>query len=187
MTLVLNDRVKETSSGGGTGTLNLDGSPLGFQTFLDGIGEGNETYYTIQEVDSNGIPDGNWEVGQGTVSAATLSRDTVLQSSNSDNLVTFVGSTEVFCTIPGSKFNHSGLTDMPDVGGNNADHDARLLTHVGDTEPTTPTLFAKGRLFANTSPSGGFTPSGLDQVLTSVSDGHVIIDNMGNLITKGGF
>jgi hypothetical protein len=100
MTLVVADRVKQGTLTTGTGTLTLSGSLLGFQTFAV-IGDGNTTYYTI--VDSN---DGSWEVGVGTYTASgtTLSRDTVLDSSNAGSLVDFAaGTKEVFVTYPADK------------------------------------------------------------------------------------
>ena len=77
MPLVLADRVKETTSTSGTGTLTLDGAATGFQSFAV-IGNGNTTYYTISSTGSS-----EWEVGIGTYTASgtTLSRDTVLASS----------------------------------------------------------------------------------------------------------
>jgi hypothetical protein len=102
MALVINDRVKETSTTTGTGTIDLAGAATGFETFVAGIATGNTTYYTIFEQGTS-----NWEVGVGTVTDAatdTLSRTTVISSSNSDSLVTFLGGTlDVFCTLPASK------------------------------------------------------------------------------------
>jgi hypothetical protein len=98
MALVVNDRVKETSTTTGTGTFTLDGAVSGFETFSSAIGNTNTTYYAI--VNSNG----EFEVGLGTVGAGTLSRDTILTSSNSDAAVVFTGGTKnVFCTLPASK------------------------------------------------------------------------------------
>lgn len=100
MALVLKDRVKETSTTAGTGTLTLAGASAGFQSF-SAIGNGNTTYYAI--VDSTA---GTWEVGIGTYtsSGTTLSRDTVLSSSNSGSLVTFSSnSKDVFVTYPSEK------------------------------------------------------------------------------------
>jgi hypothetical protein len=100
MALVLKDRVKETSVTAGTGTLTLAGASVGFQSF-SAIGNGNTTYYAI--VDSAA---GTWEVGIGTYtsSGTTLSRDTVLSSSNSGSLVTFSSnSKDVFVTYPSEK------------------------------------------------------------------------------------
>ena len=79
MGLVLNDRVKETSTTTGTGTLDLAGASVGFVTFVAGIGNSNTTYYAI-----NAQGTSNWEVGIGTVTDATpdtLARDTVLSNS----------------------------------------------------------------------------------------------------------
>ena len=102
MALVINDRVKETSTTTGTGTLNLAGAVQDFEGFVTGIGTGNTTYYSIVHPTT-----GEFEVGIGTVTDATpdtLSRDTVLSSSNSDNLVNFTaGTKDVFCTQPASK------------------------------------------------------------------------------------
>ena len=98
MALVINDRVKETSTTTGTGTLSLAGAVTGFETFSSAIGNGNTTYYAI--VNSNG----EFEVGLGTVSAAALARTTVISSSNSDSAVNFsAGTKDVFVTLPASK------------------------------------------------------------------------------------
>ena len=81
MALVINDRVKETSTTTGTGTLNLSGAVSGFETFVAGIADGNTTYYAIVNRDED-----EWEVGLGTVTDAstdTLARTTVITSSNS--------------------------------------------------------------------------------------------------------
>lgn len=100
MALVLKDRVKETSITAGTGTLTLAGAATGFQSF-SAIGNGNTTYYAIADSTT-----GAWEVGIGTYtsSGTTLSRTTVLSSSNGGSLVTFAAnSKDVFCTYPSSK------------------------------------------------------------------------------------
>ncbi len=103
MALVINDRVRETSTTSGTGTLNLAGAVTGFRTFVDGIGDGNTTYYAIFEEGTN-----LFEIGIGTVTDATpdtLARDTVLSnSSGNTSKITFSGGTlSVFCTMPASK------------------------------------------------------------------------------------
>jgi len=95
MALVVKDRVQETSTTTGTGTLTLAGAVTGFQSFSV-IGNGNTTYYAI-------VGTSDWEVGIGTYtsSGTTLSRDTVLESSNSGSLVNFgAGTKNVFCTYP---------------------------------------------------------------------------------------
>lgn len=98
MALVLKDRVKETTTTTGTGTITLAGASSGFQSFSV-IGDGNSTYYAI-------VGGTDWEVGIGTYtsSGTTLSRDTVLESSNSGSLVDFAaGSKDVFVTYPAEK------------------------------------------------------------------------------------
>lgn len=96
MALVLADRVRDTTTTTGTGAVTLSGSPpSGYQAFSK-VGDGNTTYYTI----SGG---GQWEVGIGTYTASStsLSRDTVLDSSNSGSLVNFSsGTKDVFVTYP---------------------------------------------------------------------------------------
>ena len=102
MALVINDRVKETSTTTGTGTFSLAGAVTGFDTFVAGIATTNTTYYTIFNQGTT-----EWEVGLGTVTDATpdtLSRDTIISSSNSDSAVDFAaGTKDVFCTLPASK------------------------------------------------------------------------------------
>ncbi len=98
MAFVLQDRVKETTATTGLGTFTLDGTSTGFVPFSV-IGNGNETYYTA--VDS---ATGDWEVGIGTYNVSTLTRDTVLASSNSGNKVPFAaGSKDVFVAYPAEK------------------------------------------------------------------------------------
>lgn len=100
MAFVLADRVRETTTTTGTGTVTLAGAVLGFQTFA-AIGNGNVTYYTIA-----GQGTSEWEVGIGTYTSAgtTLSRTTVLASSNSGSLVNFsAGTKDVFVTYPAGR------------------------------------------------------------------------------------
>lgn len=97
MALVIADRVRETSTTTGTGTLTLDGAVSGYRTFSSGIGNSNTCYYTI-------TLGSDWEIGLGTVSAGQLARTTVLKSSNSNNAVNFgAGTKDVFATYPGDK------------------------------------------------------------------------------------
>ena len=132
MALVLNDRVKETSTTAGTGTLDLDGAVTGFETFVAGIATTNTTYYCI---DHQGSYD-EWEVGLGTVTDATpdtLSRDTVISSSNSDGKVDFTaGTLDVFCTFPASKTMDMTLTTAGDtMYASAANTPARLAIGTG--------------------------------------------------------
>lgn len=100
MALVTPDRVKETSTTTGTGTFTLAGAVETFQSF-SAVGDGNTTYYVIQHSSAD-----EFEVGIGTYTASgtTLSRDTVLTSSNSGSKVNFsAGDKEVFVSIPSAK------------------------------------------------------------------------------------
>ena len=112
MALVLKDRVKETTTTTGTGTITLAGAVSGFQSFST-IGNANTTYYAI-------IGDTEWEIGIGTYtsSGTTLSRDTVLASSNSGSLVSFsAGTKTVFCDYPATKsVSTDSLATPPAIG-----------------------------------------------------------------------
>ena len=122
MALVVNDRVKETSTTTGTGTLSLAGAVTGFETFVAGIGNSNTTFYSI--VNENG----EFEVGLGTVTDATpdtLARTTVISSSNSDSAVNFsAGTKDVFCTLPASK------AVIKDASGNIVANNGSALTNL---------------------------------------------------------
>lgn len=101
MALVLNDRVKQTTTTTGTGTITFASAVTGFETFAQGIGNSNTTYYAI----FNGGT-AEFEVGLGTLNgdSTTLARTTILSSSNSDNAVDFSsGTKDIFCTLPASK------------------------------------------------------------------------------------
>ena len=101
MALVINDRVKVTSTTTGTGAFALGSAVTGFETFAQGIGNNNTTYYCIFNQGTT-----EFEVGLGTLdgTSANLTRTTVISSSNSDAAVNFTsGTKDVFCTLPASK------------------------------------------------------------------------------------
>lgn len=147
---LLADRVLESSITAGTGTLTLAGALTGYRTFNSAFSNGNVVYYTIDD----GL--GNWEVGYGTVGTGTLTRSTVLESSNANALVVFTSvSKRVFCTAPVP-------TLLPDQTGNS--------TKILSTDGTNPSWIANtvgtvtavsvtsANGFAGTS-SGGATPA----------------------------
>jgi hypothetical protein len=168
MAFLVNDRVKETSTTTGTGTLNLAGAVSGFQTFVAGIGNSNVTYYAI--VNDSGT---EFEIGIGTVTDAspdTLSRTTILESSNSDSAVDFSSGTKtVFCTLPASKAvfedNNNDVT-LPDdliLGSDSAvlkfGNDSDItITHAADTGLTTNGTFQATTITATTA----FVPDASD-------------------------
>ena len=133
MALVIADRVRETSTTTGTGTLTLDGAVSGFQTFSTAIGNTNTCYYTI-------VNGSEWEVGLGTVAAGTLARTTVLKSSNAGSAVNFsAGSKDVFATYPGDKAvykDSAGDVVGLKIGTNVQAWDADLDTWAGKTAPS---------------------------------------------------
>jgi len=111
MALVINDRVKVTSTTTGTGAIALGSAVTGFETFAQGIGNNNETYYCIFNQGTS-----EFEVGRGTLdgSSANLTRTQVISSSNSDSAVNFTsGTKDVFCTLPASKSVYLDATGTP--------------------------------------------------------------------------
>jgi len=141
MALALNDRVQQTGTANTTVSFTLSGSVLGFQSFAV-IGNGNTTYYTATDTS------GNWEVGVGTYSTTgpTLTRTTIIASSNSGSAVTFVGTVNVFVTYPAEK------SVNQDVSGN--------VTNAGTITGTS--LIASNGIFVNsTTVSANYTvPTG---------------------------
>ena len=167
MALVLNDRVKETTTTTGTGAVALDGAVSKFETFAAGIGNSNTTYYAI--VHRTAV---EFEVGLGTLDgdSSDLTRTTVISSSNSDNAVDFsAGTKDVFCTIPASKLvfeDASSNVTLPNdlvLGSDSsvlkfgADSDT-TLTHTDGTgltlNSTNKLLFRDTGLYINSSTDG---------------------------------
>lgn len=131
MALVLADRVRETTTSNGTSAVTLGGAYTGFQTFSAAIGNANNTYYTISNVVT-----GEWEVGIGTYTSSgnTLSRDTVLSSSNAGSLVSFTtGTKDVFVTQPAERNVYVNGTDIV------AENSANLKIAYGGTGLTSYT------------------------------------------------
>ena len=101
MALKIFDRVKETTSTTGTGTITLAGAVTNFETFASNLSDGDTTYYAIVDGANNAF-----EVGLGTFTASgtTLARTTIIASSNSNNAVDLAaGTKEVFITVPADK------------------------------------------------------------------------------------
>ena len=96
MPLRLANRVKESSTTTGSGTITLGGATGAYQTFSNALSNGDTTYYTVVNGD-------NWEVGLGIYSSNTLTRDAVLSSSNSNNKINLNGSSSVFIAYPSEK------------------------------------------------------------------------------------
>lgn len=207
MALVLADRVLETTTTTGSGTITLAGAEPGYQSFSV-IGNGNQTYYTI-------TANGGWEVGIGTYTASgtTLSRDTVLASSNSGQRLTLsAGSKNVFVTYPAEKsvnFDVSGNISassgiISNVGYPSANSDAATKLYVDtlaaegisyhtpvkyEVPNTTGNLNATynngtagvSATLTNAGTLGPFVPDG---VTASISD-RILIYNQTNAVQNG--
>ena len=123
MALVLKDRLKETTTTTGTGTYTLAGAVTGFEAFSQ-VGNGNTTYYCC----TDGT---DFEIGIGTYasSGTTLARTTILQSSNSDNAVSWSSGTRtVFCTLPAEKMI---FNDASNVAQNFTEQDPNAAIALG--------------------------------------------------------
>ena len=103
------NRVKESTLTSGSGTIALAGASNGYQSFSSVLSNGDTSYYTIVNGDS-------WEVGIGTYSSNTLSRDVVLSSSNSNNKLALNGQSYVFIAYPSEKSVYKDQNDQVVVG-----------------------------------------------------------------------
>lgn len=187
MALVIADRVKVVTTTTGTGTLTLGAAAAGFQDF-GAIGDGNTTYYTI-------AGSSEWEVGIGTYTAAgtTLSRDTILASSNAGSAVNLsAGTKDVFVTYPSER-------SVVSYDGNNSEFPTGTRMIFGQT--TAPTGWTKDttnydqhalRVVTGTASPGGtvnFTTAFASQTPTgniSVSTGNATVPVTVDAATQGG-
>jgi hypothetical protein len=136
----LADRVKESTTTTGNGTLTLDGAATGFQSFTTAFGNGVSVYYVI-------AGGSEWEVGIGTTGAGTLSRDTVLQSSNADAKVVFsAGTKDVFCSYVADRavttVDAVTLTNKTISGADNT------LSNIGNASLTNSSVTVNGTAIA---------------------------------------
>ena len=130
MALVVKDRVQETSTTSGTGTLTLNGAVPGFQTFSSAIGNTNTTFYTIYDNVAQ-----VWEVGIGTVGAGTLARTTVLSNSsgNTSPLTLAGNSVSVFCTYPAEKSINYDANGVATIGSPIGYSDTGIISSFAST------------------------------------------------------
>ena len=91
----------ETTTTTGTGDITTAGAVTGFRTLNSAYGTGVPIPYCVEAVDTNGIPTGDWETGQGSLSTSTnFKRDRVYASSNSNALVSFsAGTKRIFAAM----------------------------------------------------------------------------------------
>ena len=146
MALVLADRVQQTGTANTTVSFTLSGSVTGFQSFSV-IGNTNTTYYAATDTS------GNWEVGIGTYSTTgpTLTRTTILSSSNSGSAVTFSGTVTVFVTYPSQ--NAVTTTDTQTLTNKRIDP---RVTSAASASSLTPSI-ATADIYAYTALAAGLT------------------------------
>jgi hypothetical protein len=177
MALVVFDRVKESSNTSGTGTVVLAGSETGYQSFAV-VGNGNQTYYTI--ADQNGP---NWEVGIGTYYSGnvSLSRDTILSSSNANAAVSFSNNTkDVFITYPAEESVTIGSSpNFLNVVANNL---------TANTVISNGTVNANGRIYttAATNNNNFLSITTGSATLSTYSDPIVVQNGVWNFYNQAG-
>ena len=175
MALALYDRVQQTGTANTTVSFTLSGSVTGYQSFSV-VGNGNTTYYGA--TDTNG----NWEVGIGTyATGGTLTRTTILASSNSGSAVTFSGTVTVFVTYPSERsVNLDGSSNVSALGtiSSGTWQGSTIQTAYGGTGVTTSTgassnvlRDANSNITANNILNGytNTTAAGTTTVLTAAS------------------
>ena len=161
MALVIADRVKETTTTAGTGTVTLLGAAPGFQSFAV-IGDANTTYYTIAAQTGT-----EWEVGIGTYtsSGTTLARTTILSNSagTQPTALTFsAGTKDVFVTYP------AGKSVNLDASGN-ATALGTPASFVGTNITGTASGLTSGNVTTNANLTGDVTSVGNATTLATVN------------------
>lgn len=127
MALALYDRVQQTGTANTTVSFTLSGSVTGYQSFSV-IGNGNTTYYGATDTS------GNWEVGIGTyATGGTLTRTTILASSNSGSAVTFVGTVSVFVTYPSERSVNLDANGVATIGSTLSYSDTGIIGSFAST------------------------------------------------------
>jgi hypothetical protein len=178
MTLVVADRAQESSTSTGTGAFTLTGAVTGYQTLTDGVGDGNTTYYAIYALATH-----EWEVGLGTVTGGTLTRDTVYASSTGTMAIDFPGGDKVvFSTFPAHAINALSTRATDEVAGITMLATAALAAGLtDDTVALTPATFLNALLAAKVT----FVDGGDSYVLTDDDNGKVIQMDGGTIDVTG--
>ena len=176
MAFVIADRVRETTTTTGTGTINLLGAVTNFETFTANLSNSDTTYYAIVDSTNN-----DFEVGLGTFtsSGTTLARTTIIASSNSNSAVDFgVGTKDVFITVPASKIVVEDGSNNVAIGGTVTatafSGSGASLTGVDVVNDTSPQL------------GGNLDMNGNDIVTTSNADLELAPNGTGRVVVKGG-
>lgn len=158
MALVLKDRVLETTTTTGTGSLTLNGAPSCYQSFNAAIGVGNTTYYAIFSTVAD-----QWETGLGTLSSSNvLARTTIYESSNGGAAVNFTAGTKnVFVTLPASQYSTGTVTITGGTINNTAIGNSTPSTGAFTTLSASSTVSGTGfsNYLASPPAIGGTTPN----------------------------
>jgi len=168
MALVVYDRIQQTGTANTTVSFTLSATTTGYQSFAV-VGNGNTTYYSANDGT-------NWEVGIGTYSTTgpTLTRTTILSSSNSGSAVTFTGTVTVFCDYPAGKAVYQdsiGTATVPQLATNSYTSTTPVLSFNASNSP-----FASGA-----SVSGSYLQTLLQNKSTTAgaSTNYVLSNDLG--------
>lgn len=168
MPLSVFDRVREITSTTGSGSITLGGAVSGFQSFNSVFDDGDQTYYAI--TNSN-----NWEIGLGTYTSGSFSRDQIFDSNNNGLPLSLSGTSYIFVTYPASKSVHKNLADEIPVGS------AGLRFSDNTLQTTAATAATSG----NNGGSGTVTYVGLNVSISGINvDTGQVIDS-GTLSISG--
>lgn len=158
ISVILADGVRETTTTAGAGTYSLDGaaivSGVTYRTFVEGVGSGNVTCYTVRA-------GSQYEIGIGTVTSAppTLSRSVILKSSNANNPVVWgAGTKDIMIGAPAELF-HS-LQTAVDAGPYVNRVVSTLRTTTGTFTRDADCLYAFVRIVAGGGAGGGTALTG---------------------------
>lgn len=195
MALVVADRVKETTTSTGTGAISLAGAEPNFRTFSSVLSDGDTTYYAIID-DTNTA----FEVGLGTYASSgnTITRTTVLSSSNSNNAVNFsAGSKDVLLTYPADKSAYLDGSNQLVINSTAVTSTAAELNLLDGATANTvvnskAVIYGSGGEIAATSYTGdGSALSGIDASPTftatasgSIANGDPVILNSDGTVSK---
>jgi hypothetical protein len=173
---------KMRSTTTGTGTLTLTTAVSGFLTFdLAGVVNSERVTYTIRD----GV---NTEVGSGTytTSGTTLSRDTVLSSTNGGSKISCSGNEQIMITVAAEDISpFFAVTNSGDTFLNNTNGNTVSLTSEVVDQFSLCSLSANQLTFAR---KGWYTVSMVVQVTSQTAtafNGYVKLDFNGFTKTEG--